>query len=604
MTEPKVYYRAQAERWEKEVAAGRKRRNALTVLRILFFMGLIFGVYALAAFEGVFLWLGIEAGVLAGFIGLGVLDMGAAGRIRRAEECLRCCRIEEGYLRGDLTELDSGKEYVLQLTARPEGHPYAHDLDIFGEDSLFQRINRTVTYGGRKRLVDSLLEPCKKAGEIRERQEAAADLSGKPEWLLNFRVAGLLRKTPKVDLAGVANGLGTELNFSSPAWRMKLIVLNVLMGAAVLAAMLNLASWLYPILLFFAQLLIVSRYLKKINRLHHGLDQFVKVLGGYSEMIALIHDQSFGSRRMEALKKQLFEAERNALVGFRKLARILGDLDQRGNLMVALLLNGLYMRDIYVVRGLEKWREKYLPYVPDWLSAVEQVDVLVSMGNYRFNHPDYIVPEIVDDLLLDAREMGHPMLETDGREMVRNDFEVRKLHELYIVTGANMAGKSTFLRTVGVNLVLALSGNVVCAREFRCGVMGIFTSMRTTDNLSKGTSYFHAELLRLQQLIRMAEQEEKLFVILDEMLKGTNSTDKLNGSLKFLEKLLQYPVAGLVATHDLGLGELARRFEGNFRNVCFEIDHTEDDILYDYKLKEGVSRNMNASILLEKMGLI
>ena len=167
-----------------------------------------------------------------------------------------------------------------------------------------------------------------------------------------------------------------------------------------------------------------------------------------------------------------------------------------------------------------------------------------------------------------------------------------------------MAGKSTFLRTVGVNLVLALSGNVVCSRTLSFQPMTLFTSMRTTDNLAKGTSYFHAELLRLRQLVQTAEHAQKTFCILDEMLKGTNSQDKLNGSRKFLLKLQTLPIAGLVATHDLALGELAQQDPRHFHNICFEIDHSGDQIVYDYKLRPGVSRNMNASILLQQMGLI
>lgn len=167
-----------------------------------------------------------------------------------------------------------------------------------------------------------------------------------------------------------------------------------------------------------------------------------------------------------------------------------------------------------------------------------------------------------------------------------------------------MAGKSTFLRTVGINLVLAQSGNVVCSSSFTFQPVTLFTSMRTTDNLATGTSYFHAELLRLKQLIRLAEQEERLFIILDEMLKGTNSVDKRNGSLTFLQKLLSYRISGLVATHDLALGELATKYPGNFFNVCFEITHTDNDMTFNYKLHPGISSTMNASLLMQQMGLI
>ena len=284
------------------------------------------------------------------------------------------------------------------------------------------------------------------------------------------------------------------------------------------------------------------------------------------------------------------------------MERILAGLEQRANLLAELVTNALWMRDVHLVRRLEKWRRTYGTKIGEWLEAVSVADRLVSLATFRFNHPEYTVPEITDDRLLEAHAVGHPMLPREG--MVTNDLTVRDLHEFFVVTGANMAGKSTFLRTIGVSLVMALSGCVVCASRFRCRPMALFTSMRTTDNLSKGTSYFHAELLRLQQLVHTAECEERLFIILDEMLKGTNSQDKLNGSLRFLEKLRGLRVAGLVATHDLALGELQERFPANFHNVCFEIDHQGREIVYDYKLRPGVSRNMNASILLEQMGLI
>ncbi|MGL4327421.1 MAG: MutS-related protein, partial [Tannerellaceae bacterium] len=174
----------------------------------------------------------------------------------------------------------------------------------------------------------------------------------------------------------------------------------------------------------------------------------------------------------------------------------------------------------------------------------------------------------------------------------------------FVVTGANMAGKSTFLRSVGVNMVLALTGSVVRATTFHFTPIQLFTSMRTTDNLAGGISYFHAELLRLKKLVDAASAGNPLFIILDEMLKGTNSTDKLNGSIRFLEKIRTLPLCGLIATHDLALGELSTKYPTEFHNICFEIEHTNEAISYDYKLKPGVSRNMNASILLKQMGLI
>ena len=234
------------------------------------------------------------------------------------------------------------------------------------------------------------------------------------------------------------------------------------------------------------------------------------------------------------------------------------------------------------------------------MDIISRFDSLTSMANFAVNNSSFIVPEITYDTIVDATGTTHPML----RDGVRNDFSIKSVHEFRIITGANMAGKSTFLRTIGVNMALALSGNVVCAKSFRIQPVDIYTSMRTTDNLTKGTSYFHAELLRLKGILELSQKRDKLFIIIDEMLKGTNSHDKLNGSRLFLKNLLNYNIAGIIATHDLELGELAQQHPDNYRNACFEIEHTSDDIVYDYKLRDGVSKNMNASILLKKMDLV
>ena len=314
----------------------------------------------------------------------------------------------------------------------------------------------------------------------------------------------------------------------------------------------------------------------------------------------LIRQQGFSSTRLAEIHDVLFHKEQNALRALAALGNIQENLDQRGNFVAAFLLNGLYLRDLHTFLRLDAWKKSYGNCIETWTDAIAQTDALVSMALFRYNHPAYVFPAAGDRL--DAQDMGHPLLRS--RECVTNDFTVADDHRLFIVTGANMAGKSTFLRTVGVNLVLAQSGNVVYARRFTFRPTALFTSMRTTDNLAKDTSYFHAELLRLRQLVDMASREAQVFIILDEMLKGTNSVDKLNGSLAFLRKLLQYPVCGLVATHDLALGELAKECPEHFTNLCFEITHRGDEIQYDYKLHPGVSRTMNATILMQQMGLI
>jgi DNA mismatch repair ATPase MutS len=265
----------------------------------------------------------------------------------------------------------------------------------------------------------------------------------------------------------------------------------------------------------------------------------------------------------------------------------------------------LYLSDFFIVRRYLKWQQNYMANIEDWIDAVSHFDALVSMATFRFNEPDSRDAEIVDveqspsafnKVVYQARGLYHPFL---GAKAVRNDFNVEDRH-YYIVTGANMAGKSTFLRALGINCVLAFSGMPVFAETLQISCFTLFSSMRTTDNLNQGISYFNAELLRLKQLIAYCKEHRSTFIILDEILKGTNSLDKLNGSRLFLEYISSLPVTGVVATHDLELSRLSEERPDRFSNYCFEIQ-LSDKINYTYKISDGVACNQNATYLLKNI---
>ena len=476
-------------------------------------------------------------------------------------------------------------------------------LDLFGEDSLFQHLNRTVTFSGTQKLVSWLLSLSKDPEVIHSRQQAAEELCAEPEWCQHFRAAGALHPTQALDAVILKSG-PTESPFFSKHSTVRLIlwIANTIVIVSWAVTSFTPLPFSISLVLSLLQLSALALYIKKINAYHQRLNLFLKTISNYLPLVRLIHDQSFRSPYLQKIRHSLFTPESNSLQALTQLHRIQNSLDQRGNIVITFILNGLYLKDFHTLLRLDHWRKKYGPDIETWTDVLSEADALISMANYRFNHPAYCLPVICQDRLLDTEEIGHPLLKSERN--VTNDFSIRSLHQIAIVTGANMAGKSTFLRTIGVNLILAQSGNVVCSRYFAFQPMTLFTSMRTTDSLSKDTSYFHAELLRLQQLVNIAQQEDKVFIILDEMLKGTNSVDKLNGSLAFLKRILSYPISGLVATHDLALGELADDFPEHFFNVCFEIVHSGSQITYDYKLHPGISSNMNASILLKQMGLI
>ena len=593
---PDEYYQKQIDHYTARLKQIKKRRNLITLAKLLTFGYMIFLIYLLINHSTQpLLLLGI--GAILVFIFLTLWDSQIIYRQHLIEELLRINTLESDYLAGNFSALDQGERF------NDPAHPYAHDLDLFGEDSLFQHLNRTVTFSGTQKLVSWLLSLSKDPEVIHSRQQAAEELCAEPEWCQHFRAAGALHPTQALDAVILKSG-PTESPFFSKHSTVRLIlwIANTIVIVSWAVTSFTPLPFSISLVLSLLQLSALALYIKKINAYHQRLNLFLKTISNYLPLVRLIHDQSFRSPYLQKIRHSLFTPESNSLQALTQLHRIQNSLDQRGNIVIAFILNGLYLKDFHTLLRLDHWRKKYGPDIETWTDVLSEADALISMANYRFNHPAYCLPVICQDRLLDTEEIGHPLLKSERN--VTNDFSIRSLHQIAIVTGANMAGKSTFLRTIGVNLILAQSGNVVCSRYFAFQPMTLFTSMRTTDSLSKDTSYFHAELLRLQQLVNIAQQEDKVFIILDEMLKGTNSVDKLNGSLAFLKRILSYPISGLVATHDLALGELADDFPEHFFNVCFEIVHSGSQITYDYKLHPGIISNMNASILLKQMGLI
>mgnify|MGYP003367980416 FL=1 len=591
---PDEYYQKQIDHYTARLKQIKKRRNLITLAKLLTFGYMIFLIYLLINHSTQpLLLLGI--GAILVFIFLTLWDSQIIYRQHLIEELLRINTLESDYLAGNFSALDQGERF------NDPAHPYAHDLDLFGEDSLFQHLNRTVTFSGTQKLVSWLLSLSKDPEVIHSRQQAAEELCAEPEWCQHFRAAGALHPTQALDAVILKSG-PTESPFFSKHSTVRLIlwIANTIVIVSWAVTSFTPLPFSISLVLSLLQLSALALYIKKINAYHQRLNLFLKTISNYLPLVRLIHDQSFRSPYLQKIRHSLFTPESNSLQALTQLHRIQNSLDQRGNIVIAFILNGLYLKDFHTLLRLDHWRKKYGPDIETWTDVLSEADALISMANYRFNHPAYCLPVICQDRLLDTEEIGHPLLKSERN--VTNDFSIRSLHQIAIVTGANMAGN--FLRTIGVNLILAQSGNVVCSRYFAFQPMTLFTSMRTTDSLSKDTSYFHAELLRLQQLVNIAQQEDKVFIILDEMLKGTNSVDKLNGSLAFLKRILSYPISGLVATHDLALGELADDFPEHFFNVCFEIVHSGSQITYDYKLHPGISSNMNASILLKQMGLI
>ena len=313
---------------------------------------------------------------------------------------------------------------------------------------------------------------------------------------------------------------------------------------------------------------------------------------GYLQVLKLINTTEFKSAELQTLKEKLSGAEES----FEQLELILQKIDNRSNEVGVFIFNSFALIDIAIVRLFLHWQHTYEQRTNEWIDSLNLFDALVSMGNYRLNEDRAVQAEISEEnkVVYEAKDLYHPFL---GEKAVANDFTIHD-HEYYIVTGANMAGKSTFLRSLGINYLLAMNGLPVFAEHLKVSVFHLFTSMRTTDDLTHGISYFNAELLRLKKLLGSLRDDVPSLIILDEILKGTNSLDKLNGSRLFLQYIAERNVTGVIATHDLELSKMEEEYAGRFHNYCFEIELGED-ITYSYKITKGVARNQNATFLLK-----
>ena len=320
-------------------------------------------------------------------------------------------------------------------------------------------------------------------------------------------------------------------------------------------------------------------------------------------MLSTFEQESFNSPVLNEIRQGISGENFSAAVSVRKLGKLIQAFDNRNNILVGFILNGLFLWDYQSISRLEKWKSDYKALFPEWLRMIGQVDAYVSLGNYAFNNPEFVYPSVSDNSgAFSAKNLGHQLI--DEKKRVCNDFLLGKAGTVCIISGANMSGKSTFLRTVAVNFIVGMAGAPVCATEMSFMPARLFTSMRTTDSLSENESYFYAELRRLNLLKSKIEGGEQVFFILDEILKGTNSADKSTGSKLFLQRIIERKGTGLLATHDTALGMMEEEYPGIIINKCFEIEIYGDNIKFDYKIQDGITKKMNAVFLMKQMGIL
>jgi hypothetical protein len=481
-------------------------------------------------------------------------------------------------------------------------HSFSLDLDVFGGHSLFQSINRTVTFMGKELLADWFTQPLTDKEAILRRQEAIRELSGLTSLRQDFYVEGILRKGSREDLRQLSRLAGMPAAFAGNSfWRLAVWVTPI--GWAVAIA--GLAAGYLPLSLFgtlFAlSALVAYCRVGRISKLHNAVNKMEKILAAYSRLMKAVEGASFTSPVLSGIRNCLVGEEAAASQAVRQLSAHIGTLDQRGTFTGA-LLNIFTFRDIRAAIAIEKWNQLYGAETARWFEALATFDALSSLAGFSFNHPDYIYPTLVDSYFhLSGKELGHPLIPRNV--CVKNGITINHSPLFLIITGANMAGKSTYLRTVGINFLLAGIGAPVCAASLAVYPARLVTSLRTSDSLAGNESYFFAELKRLKMIIDCLQQGQELFIILDEILKGTNSIDKQKGSFALVKQLIARNACGIIATHDLALGSLEQEFAGQIKNYRFEADISGDSLAFNYCLREGIARNMNATFLMKQMGI-
>ncbi|WGK66221.1 MutS-related protein [Croceiramulus getboli] len=569
-----------------------KSKQQLLVSSLIRLGVFVFGVYGIY-----FLWNIPWMAVLLGAITLGLFLKLVARHadLKEKQELQQLqrerCQTELQVMDGAWSHLSTGSRFM------PREHAYASDIDLFGKHSLFQLLNRTVLHAATALLARWLLanDPL----NVAEKQQAVNEFAALAAWRLHFTALAAQIKG-QVDLTTLKeNALSHEAYVPSLMRWLPYFFLGI---SLLLMIGFGLDWWTgyLPAAWFFLGLTIAGIYAKRTARLSSRLGKAEDGLQHYAKLLLELENTNFESRRLEDQRKRLLDGSSPPSLLLHQFSRRLNALDQRNNMLVGVLLNGFALWDLWQAYRLEQWIEAHAAKVGVWGEVIAYFDAMDSMATFSFNHPNYVFPTRPEEpYQMQCEELKHPLMPEE--KAVANSIALRQ-EEFFIITGANMAGKSTFLRTVALSLLMTNLGLPLTASRAQIRPVKLISSMRTDDSLSANASYFYSELVHLKAIIEALEQEPH-FVVLDEILKGTNSTDKALGSKKFMRKLLETSATGLIATHDLSLCTLAEE-EQAIRNYFFEAEIKADELYFDYTLKPGICQNMNASFLLKKMGIV
>ena len=587
-------YLAKQEKHEQEVKQIKSTSLKVSILRLIAAIGFGLSLYYYFQVNNEFLL--VVTGICAvGFFTLIKVHSRLSFKRKIKDALVNINKDEIDFLDNKNLNYDNGSEYI------DPTHSYSYDLDIFGDKSLYQVLNRTATYIGKTKLANSLLSIISNA-EIKLNQEAIKELSADIEWrqsVLAYAKATEDTKETYTKLIKWSERSGEKmslflviLSFVSPVIFVGVFIANFLFDIPFLG---NLTGYL-----FLFNLMVVGSKLKIIKREIDDATTINKTLKNYTLIIKQLEDKSFSSEKLNTLKNNLVDNNELASQQIKRLSALFAQLDNSTNLLAATLFNGILLYNLHTLRSLYKWKAEHRTKITAWLDIIGEIEQLNSFANFAYNNTDFTYPELNSDYKIEFTALGHPLLDSATRISNTVDFNSQNF---IILTGSNMSGKSTFLRSLGVNMVLAGTGSPICASKSNIHPLNVLVSMRLADSLNDNESYFFAEVKRLKEIMDKADKTVS-FVLLDEILRGTNSDDKRTGTVEVIKKIIGKNVIGAIATHDLKVCDTTQEYPETLTNKCFEVEIIDNELVFDYKLKEGVCKNKSATFLMKKMEVI
>lgn len=571
-----------------------KRYNSISLLRLLsIFFCLFMLFYYIKTSEIIYSVLAFLS--FAGFLFLMRVHSKLSFKRDLTKAILKINEDEISYLKREKLPFENGVEF------NDFHHPYAYDLDIFGEHSLFQNLNRTATFIGKKTLAEKLLHHFSNE-IILLNQEAIAELSNKIDWRQDFQALAVVSHDSKASYESLIHWI----SFKNNPLPKVLITLSIVLPTAFFGLLIGYFITSKTILLsyltyvFIANLIVLGRSLKRIQSEIAKADNIDKIIKHYSLIVKKIETEKFTSKKLVDLQEKLVSKHASASSHLKQLSELFSRMDTISNFVTATVFNGSFLFNLHVLRALLKWKEDYSEELENWINIIGEFEALNSLANLSYNNPDFVFPEINSEYKIGFEKLSHPLLNPLTR--VGNDTHFYP-QSFMILTGSNMSGKSTFLRSLGINMVLGGTGSVVCASKANIHPLPVLVSMRLSDSLADSESYFFAEIKRLKQIMDALE-EGPAFVLLDEILRGTNSDDKRNGTIEVVKKVIAKKAVGAIATHDIEVCLTTNEYPDTLTNQCFEVEIQNNELHFDYKLRDGICQNRSATFLMQKMGVI